>query len=70
MKYGRNDYSWREGKESWTKFCNSVVMFNINGFQSFMKRRTLDDKDIEMLEALEEMVEIMKERAEEIKHKN
>lgn len=70
MKYGYHDYSWREGKESWTKFCNSVVMFNIDGFQSFMRRKTLDNKDMEMLEALEEMVKMMKEHAEEITRKN
>ena len=67
MKFGRNDVSWREGKECWDKFCGSVVMFNIESFQPFMKRKTLDTKDMEMLEALEEMVKMMREHADKIK---
>ena len=70
MKFGRNDFSWREGKENWDKFCDSVVMFNIESFRPFMKRKTLDNKDMEMLEALEEMVKMMREHAEEVERKN
>ena len=70
MKFGRNDFNWHEGKENWDKFCGSVVMFNIESFQPFMKRKTLDNKDMEMLEALEEMVKMMREYAEKIEHKN
>ena len=70
MKYGYNDYKWHEGKENWNKFCGSVVMFNIESFQPFMKRKTLDNKDMEMLKALEEMVKMMKDHANEINKKN
>ena len=70
MKYGYNDYEWCEGCESWNKFCGEVRMFNINCFQNFMKRKTFDEKDEKMLNALNEMVEMMNAHKNEMVRKN
>ena len=70
MKFGYYDSSWREGKSTWDKFCSSVVTFNRESFQPFMRRKTLDNKDMEMLEALEEMVKMMREHADKINKQN
>lgn len=66
-KYGFNDYEWNDGCEVWDNFCKGVTLFNHNVFIPFMKRKTMDGKDIKMLEALTEMVVIMNEHAKETK---
>ena len=66
-KYGFNDYEWNNGCECWNKFCQGVTLFNLNVFIPFMKRKTMDKKDVKMLEALAEMVTMMIEHAKETK---
>ena len=69
MKYGYNDYKWNENCDSWNAFCSAVSEFNNKGFLGFMKRKTYDEKDEKMLNALKEMVEMMEEHKKEMKKK-
>ncbi len=59
MKYGFNDYEWKEDCYDWDKVCAAIANFNVEGFIPFMKRKTYDEKDEKMLKALTEMVKMM-----------
>lgn len=67
MKYGYTDRNWNENTAEWDKVCSAITMFNREGFQNFMNRKTCDEKDIYMINCMEEMVAMMKRHAEEIK---
>ena len=61
MKYGFNDKKWK--KEMYetgvTAFAHAVEMFNIDGFQGMMKRKTITESDKKALKALKEMIEMI-----------
>ena len=61
MKYGFNDRKWREEihEVGNTAFTHAVEMFNIDGFQGMMKRKTITESDKMALKALKEMIEMI-----------
>ena len=61
MKYGYNDREWMEEVHT-TAFGQAVIMFNINGFQGMMKRKTMTAADKKALEALKEMIQMIEEK--------
>ncbi len=67
MKYGYNDNSWKEELYRGSKVCTETINFNMKAFIPFMQRKTLTETDMKAIEALAEMVEMMKAHAEEIK---
>ena len=68
MKYGFKDYTLYNINKSGSKFNNAVQLFNADGFQSMMKRKSVYDDEIEMFEALKEMVAMMEEHINEVRN--
>ena len=68
MKYGYNDYEWHEEVSANDKFCNAVVMFNIDGFRSMMHRKTWSANDEHYLKCLNEMVAMLNEKADALRN--
>ena len=66
MKYGHRDTEWKNNR-LYTKFTLAVMNFNLDGFQAFMKRKTIHKDEEEMLFALKEMVEMMEQHLEEMR---
>lgn len=66
MKYGFNDNEWMDEIRGGSKVCKDVINFNTQAFVPFMKRKTLNEKDLQALENLFEMVEMMKNHVEKI----
>jgi hypothetical protein len=66
MKYGYRDTEWRDNS-IYTRFTSAVIGFNINGFQAFMKRKTVYKDEEQMVYALKEMVEMMEEHLKEMR---
>ena len=58
--YMENTANWAEVT---TNLGGAVVNFNNNGFKGFMKRKTVTENDKAMIEHLENMVKLMKEKA-------
>lgn len=61
MKYGFNDTKWKKEmyEAGYTAFTHAVEMFNIEGFQGMMKRKTITECDKKALKALKEMIEMI-----------
>ena len=66
MKYGYKDREWLEEVRG-TQFGSAVIMFNIDGFQSMMKRKTVTEADMNALKVLKEMTAMIEEHMKEIK---
>ncbi len=63
MKYGYNDYEWKEEVNANDKFCSKVILFNVDCFQPMMHRKIWTANDEYYLKCLNEMVAMMNEKA-------
>lgn len=68
MKYGYNDYEWKEDLfEAQTKFVQDVIYFNTKLFIPAMKRKTVTEKDEQALKALNEMMGMLNKHFAEVR---
>lgn len=68
MKYGFYDFDWFNGLDD-SKIGTKIVCFNRDCFLPFMKRKTISQHELKILESLTEMVEIMNDHVKEMKIK-
>lgn len=72
LKYGWNDAEWDKVVEehiSGTPFSRAILDFNSRGYSSIMKRKTIDENEKILFNALKEMVELIDEHIKEIEKK-
>lgn len=69
-KYGRfNCYDWFESLCPETKFISAVESFCLDGYQSFIRRKTITPEEREAIKGLREMLELIETHASKIENK-
>ena len=69
LKYGWNDIEWDkiiEEHPSGTPFSTAILNFNAKGYLSIMKRKTIDENEKILFNALKEMVDLIDEHIKKI----
>lgn len=64
-----NCFDWFENLSPETNFICAVEQFCIDGYQPFVRRKTVTPKEKEVVKSLREMLELIETHVQEIENK-